>query len=70
MFSWEVIGSEAFKVSYTKSLVNDLIKQLKLLSAIVESESHSGYSGFGDGFKGKLTYFMRTISLLGDLVKP
>ena len=38
-----VIGSEAFKVSYVKSLVDDWIKQLKLLSVIAESEPQSAY---------------------------
>ena len=64
-----VIGSEVFKVSHTKSLVDDWIKQLKLLSIIVESEPESAYSAFVGGFKGKLTYFMRTILSLGELLK-
>ena len=38
-----VIGGEAFKVSYVKSLVDDWIKQLKLLSVIAESEPQSAY---------------------------
>ena len=66
-----VIGSEAFKVSYAKSFVDDLIKKLKLLSIIAESEPQSAYSTFVGGYKGKLTYFMRTIqSLGGELLKP
>ena len=65
-----VIGSEVFKVSYAKSLVDDWIKQLKLLSIIAESEPQSAYSAFVGGFKGKLTYFMRTIPSRGDLLKP
>ena len=56
-----VIGCEAFKVSYAKSLVDDWIKQLKLLSVIVESEPQSAYSAFLGGFKGKPTPFMRKI---------
>ena len=56
-----VIVSEAFKASYTKSLVDDWIKQLKLLSIIAESEPQSAYSPFVGGFRGKFTYFMRTI---------
>ena len=37
------IGSEVFKVSYAKSLVDDWIKQLKLLSIIAESDPQSAY---------------------------
>ena len=65
-----VIVSEAFKASYTKSLVDDWIKQLKLLSIIAESEPQSAYSAFVGGFERKLTYFMRTIPSLGELLKP
>ena len=38
-----VIGSEAFKVSYAKSLVDDWIRQSKLLSTIAELEPQSAY---------------------------
>ena len=65
-----VIGSEAFKVSYPKSLVDDWIKQLKLLSIIVKSEPQSAYSAFVGGSKGKRVYFMRTIPSLRELFKP
>ena len=65
-----IIGSKTFKVSYTKSLVGDWITQLKLLSIIAKSELQSAYSGFGGGFKGKLTYFRRSILSLRDLLKP
>ena len=65
-----LIDSEAFKVSYAKSVVDDRIKQLKLLSIIAESESQSAYSAFVGGFERKLTYFMRTIPSLGELLKP
>ena len=37
---------------------------------ITESEPQSAYSAFVNSFKGKLTYFMRTIPSLGELVKP
>ena len=62
--------SEAFKVSYAKSLVDDWIKQLKLLSIIAESKPQSAHLAFIGGFKGKLNYFMRTIPSLGELLKP
>ena len=38
-----VIVSEAFKVSYAKSLVDDWIRQSKLLSTIAELEPQSAY---------------------------
>ena len=73
VFSWEtsegeqhlgaVICSEAFTFSYTKLLVDDWIKQLKLLSIIAESEPQSAYSAFIGGFKWKLPYFFHTLLL-------
>lgn len=51
-----MIGSEAFKVTYTKSLVNDWIK-LKSLSNIRESVPQTTYSSSVGGFKGKLAFF-------------
>ena len=65
-----VIGSEAFKVPYKKSLVDNWIKQSKLLSSKVESEPLTSYSAFVGGFKEKRTYFMHLIPSLGDLLKP
>ena len=40
------------------------------MSIVAELEPQSAYSAFVGGFKGKLTYFMRTIQSLGDLLKP
>ena len=65
-----LIGNEAFKVLYAKSIVDDWIKQLKLLSIIADSEPQSAYSAFVGSFKGKLSDFMRTIPSLGELLKP
>ena len=55
------ILSEDCNASYVKSLVDNWIDQLKLLSKIAKSEPRSAYSAFIGGFKGKLTYYMRTI---------
>ena len=65
-----VIGSKSFKKSYSQSLVDEWIIQLKLLSKIAESEPQSAYAAFVGGFRGKLTYFMRTIPSLGESLKP
>ena len=65
-----VIGNKSFKKSYSQSLVDEWIIQLKLLSKIAESEPQSAYAAFVGGFRGKLTYFMRTIPSLGESLKP
>ena len=37
---------------------------------IAETEPQAAYSAFVGGFKGKLTYFMRTIPELDEFLKP
>ena len=64
------IGGEDFKASYVKSLADNWIEQLNLLSQIAESEQQSAYSAFVGGFKGKLAYYMRTISSIKDFLMP
>ena len=44
-----------------QNLIEDLNKQLKLLSKIAETEPQSAYIAFVSGFINKLTYFIRTI---------
>ena len=60
-------GREDFKASYVKSLANDCINQPNLLSKI---EPQSAYSAYLGGFKGKLTYYMRTIPCIKDYLAP
>ena len=64
------IGSEDFKASYGKSLVDNWIDQLNLFSKVAESEPQSAYSAFVSGFKGKLTYYMRTAPCIKDYLMP
>ena len=64
------IGSEDVKASYVKSLVDNWIDQLNLLSKIAEPEPQSAYSAFAGAFKGKLTYYMRTIPCIKDYLIP
>ena len=43
---------------------------LKILSKIAQIEPQAAYSAFIGGFKGKLTYFMRTIPEIDQFLKP
>ena len=65
-----VIGSESFKKDYVNNLVSDWRKQLEKLSLIAEMEPQSAYAAFVFGFKSKLTYFIRTIPDMNDLLIP
>ena len=65
------IGSKSFKALYVKLLVDNWIDQLmKLLSKITECIPQSAYSTLVGGFKGKLTYYIRTIACINDYLMP
>ena len=65
-----VIGSAECKKQYVDSLIDDWNQQLKILPKIAEIEPQAAYSAFIGGFKGKLTYFMRTIPEIDQFLKP
>ena len=65
-----VIGNYFCKESYVSELVTNLNSQLQLLSKIAETEPQSPYAAFVSGFKSKLTYFIRTIPDISELVLP
>jgi len=56
-----VLGSEQFRKTYVEKLTDEWNEQLVVLSKIAESEPQAAYSAFVGGFKGKFTYFIRTI---------
>ena len=59
-----------YKKKYVTALVDDWKQQLKILAKIAKTEPQAAYSAFVGGFKGKLTYFMRTIPELDEFLKP
>ena len=56
-----VVGSDTYKVQYVENLVRDWNTHLKLLSTIVETQTHTAYLAFVSGFRSKLNFFVRTI---------
>ena len=61
-----IVGSEI----YVDDLVKDWNSQLCMLSAVVESQPQAAYSAFVNGFKNKLSYFMRTTPDVNNLLIP
>ena len=51
-------------------LVKDWNSQLCMLPTVAESEHQAAYSAFVSGFKNKLSYFMRIISNIFNLLIP
>ena len=64
------VGTTEGAEKYVKELVNEWLEQLDELGKIAKSEPQSAYSAFTAGFKHKLTYFMRTIPNLEEILKP
>ena len=65
-----IFGSDSYKREYVDNLVNDCNSQLCMLSTIAESQPQAAYSAFVSGFKNKLSYFMRTILDISNLLIP
>ena len=65
-----IVGSESYKREYVDYLVKDWNSQLCMLSTVAESQPQAAYSAFVSGFKNKLSYFMRTIPDISNLLIP
>ena len=65
-----IVGSEIYKSKYVDNLVKDWNSQLCILSTLAESQPQAAYSAFVSGFKNKLSYFMRTIPDISNLLIP
>ena len=66
----DIVGSDNYNPVYVDKLVKDLNSQLFMLSTVAESQPQAAYSAFANGFKDKLSYFMRTIPDISNLSLP
>lgn len=64
------VGTEEAKIEYVTELRDEWINQLVVLSEIAKSEPQAAYSAFIAGFQHKMTYFIRTIPDLAEILKP
>ena len=65
-----IVGNEIYKREYINNLAKDWNGQLCILSTIAESQPQAVYSAFVSGFKNKLSYFLRTIPDISNLLIP
>ena len=65
-----IAGSEIYKRKYVDDLVKDWNSLLCILPTVAEIQSQAAYSAFVSGFKNKLSYFMRTIPNISNLLIP
>ena len=51
-------------------LVKEWVEELETMSKIAKSEPQAAYSAFTAGFRHKITYFIRTIPNVAEIIKP
>ena len=64
------LGTEEAVEKYVKDLVEDWISQLDVLVEIARSEPQAAYTAFTSGFRHKMTYYIRTIPNISEILKP
>ena len=64
------IGNHLYKEKYVSDIVTNLNNKLQLLSKIAETQPQSSYAAFVCVYKSKLTYFIRTIPNICELLLP
>ena len=64
------VGTIGGKIEYVDELLQEWTHELQELCKIAKSEPQSAYTCFTGGFKHKLTYFMRTIPDLENVLSP
>ena len=64
------VGIEDGAQTYVTELLNEWMSELETLTNIAKSEPQAAYSAFTAGFKHKVTYFIRTIPNLSEILKP
>ena len=65
-----IAGSEIYKRKYVDDLEKGWNSQLCILPTVAEIQSQAVYSAFVSGFKNQLSYFMRTIPNISNLLIP
>ena len=65
-----VIGSQDYKDEYVNDLVASWKGELQTLAKIAQIQPQAAYSAYIHGFKGKFTYFLRTISNITAHLQP
>ena len=64
------LGSQIFKEQYCKDMVENWLQELNQLCEFAKTEPHAAYAAYCHGYKGKFTYFMRTIEGLECFLQP
>ena len=64
-----VVSSRSYKEDYMNKKIDQLIKEVKLLSKIAKIEPQCALSCFISGCKHKLNYYMRTVPNISHLLR-
>ena len=64
------VGTREGAVKYVETLQEEWLSQLEELSKIAQAEPQAAYAAFTSGFRHKVTYFIRTIPDLKEVLQP
>ena len=64
------VGTCDGAIKYVNELQEEWLEQLQMLTEVAKSEPQSAYASFTSGFRHKVTYFMRTIPDLEEVLAP
>ena len=64
------VGTREGAIKYVNELQEEWLEQLQVLTEVAKAEPQSAYASFTSGFRHKVTYFMRTIPDLEDVLVP
>ena len=64
------MGTESFTESYVKGKVQEWVEEVTRLSKIVTSQPHAAYAALTHGLLSKLTYLLRTVPDVSNLLHP
>ena len=64
------VGTREGAINYVNTLQEEWLEQLEELTKIAKSEPQAAYSAFTAGFRHKITYFIRTIPNLAEVLLP
>ena len=64
------VGTREGAIQYVNELQEEWLEQLQVLTEVAKAEPQSAYASFTSGFRHKVTYFMRTIPDLEEVLVP
>ena len=65
-----VIGSEKYKKEYCEGVVDNWVKEIKMLCDIADTQPQAAFAAYTKGYQHKFNYFLRTIENFEQFLTP